>query len=225
MLLMIFSTPFRCLSANSAGDHVSAREEVERARQIAANRREYRGRVLDIDELGDKTLHDAADRLSDPVPRLEWVGVQRFAAGQYSDAAEFFTKARRTLVHRLATAYPRQCDAREHGPVEPKSPHGDVLDHRAARDAQEMKKIAADAGQGRAKLDASVEFDHEAMRLDRCAAVAICRRLADASRIGAKARRETEEYAFDGRLSDGGHIRDHQRNAHRAMQRIQKGFT
>lgn len=214
-------TPFRCLSTNSPGDHVSAREGAERARQIAASRREYRGNILDIDELGDKRLHDAADRLSDPVPRLEWVGVQRFAAGQYYGAAEFFTKARKTLVHHLATAYPQQRDAYVYDPVESISLHGDVLDRRAARDAQEMKKIAAGAGQGRAKLDASVEFDPEAMRLDRCAALAICQRLADTSRIGAKARGEKGACAFDGRLSDGGHIRGLQRNAHGVMQHIQ----
>ncbi|CAN0531411.1 unnamed protein product, partial [Ectocarpus sp. 8 AP-2014] len=92
-------TPLTVLSYADmlAGDHTAAAENSARAQIIASKYREHGNApngVLPVTEVGK------SQELSDPLPRLEWMGVQRFVAGDYSSASEFFAQARELVMLR-----------------------------------------------------------------------------------------------------------------------------
>ena len=117
------------------------------------------------------------------------MGVQRFTAGDHSSAAEFFARARKLVLQRLEDqkcsrkgVFPaadneafdsrgRAGDGGRRAPVTTAHPvHSEIRDV--------MDRSVASASNVGGKTDggaAMAEFHPEAMRLDRCMAVAICR--------------------------------------------------
>lgn len=124
---------------------------------------------------------------SDPIPRLEWMGVQRFAAGEHDAASKFFTRARLLVLQRLDDM---NCSSDTRTTVEDQfDGESGTRDGRSGRPS-----LGSGAGRGKAVSEGCVavgtdnaagkriaigadagEFHPEAMRLDRCTAVAICR--------------------------------------------------
>lgn len=147
------------------GDHTAAAQSSERAHTIAAKHRRHGDAVnhlLPPTEVG-KTAH-----LSDPLPRLEWVGVQRFVAGDISSARDFFARARELVLLRSqeqgsSNSKGGACDARVDG-----FSLDDTADDKASG-------AALAEGLGNPGKVTTGEFDPDAMRLDRCVAVSICR--------------------------------------------------
>lgn len=169
-----------------AGDHVAAADNAERARTIAAKHQRHNDVRL-TPPIG--ALDVISEDLSDQAPRLEWMGVQRFAAGDHSSAAEFFARARNLVLQRVKD---QECSSRKGAAP---AADGKAFDSRgraggggrgapltAARPARSEARHVIDRSVALAsnvggKPDGSAtmgEFHPEAMRLDRCMAVAIC---------------------------------------------------
>lgn len=125
---------------------------------------------------------------SDPIPRLEWMGVQRFEAGEHDAASKFFTRARLLVLQQL---HDMDCSSETRTTVEDEfDRENGTRDWRSGRPS-----LGSRAGRGKAVREGCMaagidnaagkrtaagvdagEFHPEAMRLDRCTAVAICRR-------------------------------------------------
>ncbi|CAM9282487.1 unnamed protein product, partial [Ectocarpus sp. 4 AP-2014] len=181
-------TPLTVLSYADmlAGDHAAAAENSARAQRIASKHWEHGNApdgVLPVTEVGKSRA------LSDPLPRLEWMGVQRFVAGDYSSSSEFFAQARELVMLRLrdqdclkskgetVAADPsgsRRGVGRVAGGGGRKQAPKDTIpggDKKAALSRKEpCDSSAVDLG-GAATPG---EFHPDAMRLDRCMAVSIC---------------------------------------------------
>ncbi|CAM9388394.1 unnamed protein product, partial [Ectocarpus sp. 13 AM-2016] len=181
-------TPLTVLSYADmlAGDHTAAAEHSARAQTIASKYREHGNApdgVLPVTEVGK------SQELSDPLPRLEWMGVQRFVAGDYSSASEFFAQARELVMLR-----PRDRDcSKSKGKTDAACPSGsrrgvcrvaggggrrqaptDTIpggDKKAASSRKDPRDSSAGDLGGAARPG---EFHPDAMRLDRCMAVSIC---------------------------------------------------
>lgn len=169
------------------GDHTVAAENSARAQTIASKYREHSNApdgVLPVTETGK------SQELSDPLPRLEWMGVQRFVAGDYSSASEFFAQARELVVLRLRD---RDCSNSKGETVAAAAPSGSRRGIGRAAGGGSRRKAPTDTipgGDKKAALsrknpcDTSAgdlesaatpgEFHPDAMRLDRCMAVSIC---------------------------------------------------
>ncbi|CAM9364932.1 unnamed protein product, partial [Ectocarpus fasciculatus] len=180
-------TPLTVLSYADmlAGDHAAAAENSTRAQRIASKYREHGNAPdggLPVTEAGK------SQELSDPLPRLEWMGVQRFVAGDYSSASEFFAQARELVMLRLRDqdCWTSKGETIAAGPSGSRrgvgwggggwgqGPTGTILDgdERVARSRKEpCDSSAGDVG----GADTPGEFHPDAMRLDRCMAVSICR--------------------------------------------------
>lgn len=152
---------------------------------IAANRRKYEVGSANTDKL-DPMLppEEMTYALSDPIPRLEWIGVQQFVSGKYGDAAAFFTRARKLLVQRLEGSRAARREGFAHGRNNQEDYSGDdngltVQDSFkgfvVAHEAHERQVDRAQAKMFDVNVELPTEFHSEAMRLDRCASVAICR--------------------------------------------------
>lgn len=169
------------------GDHTSAAGNAERARTIAAKYRIYGDQAVEscLEGLGAK-----AQKLSDPIARLEWMGVQRFVAKEHASAAEFFAQARAlvcTSQEISTTSTDSDCDGfNQRGGAERRGRRGEklavarpTLDNDKAMTREGSIAAAAMASNGVGGNDradiATGEFHPQAMRLDRCMAVAICR--------------------------------------------------
>ncbi len=169
---------------------MAAAESAERAQAIAARHQKY------ADELRDLLLPTPAaakiSDFSDPLPRLEWLGVQRFAAGDNPSACDFFARARELVLLRrrrgeggCSAAAGRGADADGRGGGldakarvggrEPANTEG-LLSRGSKRKPDKAPGTDAKAGAGRRADVGPGEFHPDAMRLDRCIAVSICRR-------------------------------------------------
>lgn len=135
-------------------------------------------------------MDDSSEGLSDPIPRLEWMGVQRFTAGDHSSAADFFAQARELVLQRLKgqkrssrkggvpAADPEAFHSRGRARSEGRSsavaaahPLGSKVRPEVERPVGLGSNVGGETdGEGQAG-----EFHPEAMRLDQCMAVAICR--------------------------------------------------
>lgn len=169
------------------GDHVAAAENSERAQSIAAKSRKH-GDALRDDIPG--TVAGKAGGLSDPLPRLEWMGVQRFVAGDNASASTLFAQARELVLLRWKE---QGCsDSKRAGVAPPvtggmgagfdwtagSGDRGAGLANRfpaRGKLAKGKKNKEFEVGTGDAAERATGEFDPDAMRLDRCMAVCICR--------------------------------------------------
>ena len=170
-----------------AGDHVSAANNAERARTIA-DKNQRHSDVRLTPPIG--ALNVISEDLSDPIPRLEWMGVQRFTAGDHSSAGEFFARARKLVLHRLKD---QECLSRRGRSL---ADDDEVFDswgraedggrcallaaahpvRSKVRHATDRSVALSSKANGSTNGDAATgEFHPEAMRLDRCMAVAICR--------------------------------------------------
>lgn len=116
------------------------------------------------------------------------MGVQRFAAGEHDAASKFFAEARALVLQRLrgtncsnetgtSDEYHVDWESELRGERNGRSPPGsDAGRGKAAREGCAVAGIDNGSG-GCTTVGSDVgEFHPEAMRLDRCAAVAICRR-------------------------------------------------
>eukprot|EP00752_Nemacystus_decipiens_P004020 g3682.t2 len=165
-----------------AGDHTAAAESSERARAIAASHRRHAEAVnhlLPTTEVG-KTVN-----LSDPLPRLEWMGVQRFVAGDDSSARDFFAQARRLVLLRVqeqasSNSKDGACDPGVHGrgfgytsgaKARGAASTGDVATPESIENVPK-KPVGGTSHEAETRTG---EFHPDAMRLDRCMAVSICR--------------------------------------------------
>lgn len=174
------------------GRHDAAEQAVHRAHKIVADHQKYRG----VSNIGD-------DSSCVTLPRLvEWMGVQKFVAEEHEAAREFFARAR-TLVLRSAQKYPthnrggngitigeyngKKDDGNEDSSVS-KLGRRDRLQGKSGAETTRTVRgdldtegvgMAADVhclnGQHGVVGEPLEEFHPEAMRLDLCAAVSICR--------------------------------------------------
>lgn len=125
---------------------------------------------------------------SDPIPRLEWMGVQRFAAGEHDAASKFFTRARVLVLQRKNDT---NCSSetgrtvedrfdRESGPHDGRNGRSSLGSSAGRSKDVRDGCMAVGTGNGAGTPSAggadTGEFHPDAMRLDRCTAVAICRR-------------------------------------------------
>lgn len=123
--------------------------------------------------------------------------MQRFVSGSYAESAQFFSKARALVLDRVASTHKEHQSTVLDGCANIDKTNGSgtqsisraEIRPPAIDDGYLIGKGVAGTGSGRAKLEVTqaketisegyaagnVEFDSEAMRLDRCAAVAICR--------------------------------------------------
>ncbi|CAM9242923.1 unnamed protein product [Scytosiphon promiscuus] len=162
-----------------AGDHAAAAEKSSRAQTIAAKYREHGG---EINSLLPEALAEKFDSLSDPVPRLEWLGVQRFVEGDNASALDFFAQARALLLLQLRG---QACSQSEGGVVAADasgsgngfdgSGRGDVEGLVSTHTIPAAKTLNAEPDSPHFAGASAREFHPDAMRLDRCMAVAICR--------------------------------------------------
>lgn len=186
-------------SCSLAGDHTAAAYNAERARKIAAVNREYTGLQLSMlpspgagpDDTAAETVTVTGNAfLANPIFRLEWMGVYRFAAGQHASAGNAFARARALVVEQQQqswndrthfNAFALGNDAGADGMV---LSAGDLLStiRKTSIRAAALRRVASDKDSRRGQDEAAavvtakaVEFHPEAMRLDRCTAVAICR--------------------------------------------------
>lgn len=175
----------RLLPPTAVGDHVAAAKHSERAQTIAAKCRKHG------DDLHDRVPRSAAD-LSDPLPRLEWMGVQRFVAGDNVSASRFFAQARELVWQRLKE---QACaDSKKGAAAAAAAPTGDIgagfdrtagsggwgagpTDGLPARGkiSKDRENKESEVGAGGVAEAPAGEFHPDAMRLDRCMAVSICR--------------------------------------------------
>lgn len=125
------------------------------------------------------------DDLSDPIPRLEWMGVERFVAGDHVSSVTFFAQARELVLLRL----------KEQGCSDSKRTVTAAAATVGIETGFDWTAGSGDLGAGltdgfrargdffkgrNSKESKAGEFHPDAMRLDRCMAVAICREGPDA---------------------------------------------
>ncbi|CAM9418276.1 unnamed protein product, partial [Hapterophycus canaliculatus] len=165
-----------------AGEHATAAEKSTRAQAIAAN---YRKHGDEINSPFPQAVLEHLE-LSDPIPRLEWLGVQRFVERDNSSALRFFAQARALLVLQLRKqALP---ESKWDLAAANASGNGNKLDWMGRNKEQVMvstdvpveeittvKALYKEFGSAGLAQAVSGEFHPDAMRLDRCMAVAICR--------------------------------------------------
>ncbi|CAM9421771.1 unnamed protein product [Laminaria digitata] len=176
-----------------AGDHVAAADNAERARTIADKNQQHSDALRLTSPI--VALNVTSEDLSDPIPRLEWMGVQRFTAGDHSSASKFFTRARKLVLQRLKDHH-QECSCKEKGASpaaedEACDSRGRAGDGGRCAPPTAAHPVRSEVGQaidrslalasnvgGKPDEDdaATGEFHPEAMRLDRCMAVAVCRR-------------------------------------------------
>lgn len=162
------------------GNHTAAAESSERAKTIAAKYRRHGDAInhlLPTASVG-KTVH-----LSDPLPRLEWMGVQRFVAGDNESARDFFAQARKLVILRLQEqgssdskegVSDTDVDGHSFGPtVDAKARGAALTDGR--KSPAKITNAPKKKGTRHGAETTTGEFHPEAMRLDRCLAVSIYR--------------------------------------------------
>lgn len=168
-----------CITRFLPGDHIAAATGAEHARSIADIQNKYRspeGNPSTVETLSKtvkpvlpSALSKEETQLADPVLRLEWLGLQRFMAGEHAESAEMFSRARgrevlqqkqrRNLL--LGQGDGHRVDRLGQSKTQSS---GGTMEADNVRGGTEAKSVMDDGG-----------FSSEAMRLDRCAAVAICR--------------------------------------------------
>lgn len=167
------------------GDHTAAAASSERAQTIAAKNRRHADAV---NHLLPTTTTLAARKtvdLSDPLPRLEWMGVQRFAAGDDPSARDFFAQARKLVLLRVqeqaSSNSKHRTDVNGRRSFDYCTAGARVRGAALTGGASSPRKITSapkkEPVEG-ARHDAEIttgEFHPDAMRLDRCVAVSICR--------------------------------------------------
>ena len=188
------------------GHHSAAEQAALRAHKIADDYQKYRDAPPVVSGGGGDSRDaffiegDSSDIL---VPRLEWIGVQKFVAEEHESAREFFMKARALVLRRVNEYSERPEGSRDvAGNDKGSSGLGDGFSSKACgrryRDRPNCgSEIARSPHSGSAsqtrmfaRTAAGVscadgvrevfepvhdEFSPDAMRLDLCAAVAICR--------------------------------------------------
>lgn len=125
--------------------------------------------------------------LSDPLPHLEWMGVQRFVSGNNASARDFFARARELVLRRQPEQGSLKLrEGASDGGVKNGHKFGRA-DHGKARQAVSTDDLSTPGnfpnvptktpaeGAWRDTDITTGEFHPDAMRLDRCAAVSICR--------------------------------------------------
>lgn len=179
------------------GHHDAAEQVVYRAHKIAANHQKYCG-----------VSNNGGDPSYVTLPHLvEWMGVQKFVAEKREAAREFFALAR-TLVLRSANKYPQHNRGGNGTPIGNNGGEEDNGDEdgsvsklgrwdrlRKESGAEITRTVRSDFGTERVGMAAGAhclrgehgdvdepheEFHPEAMRLDLCAAISICRQGPDA---------------------------------------------
>lgn len=193
------SHPSDC-SCLPAGDHVAAAAGAERAQSIAAKRLKYDDNKspLCVGSAADKELSPVNAMIAkdvhstvDPISHLEWIGVQRFVADRHADAAVFFSRARDLLLRRVKQTRVEKGGGLKGRAIEDLLHSGnggvkqDDVTEVPGADCDGSGNTAAAGRRWRENKEAGIEIaqeevDQAVMRLDRCAAVAICRQRSEA---------------------------------------------
>lgn len=112
--------------------------------------------------------------LSDPLPRLKWMGVQRFVAGDHSSAHDFFARARKLVLLRQQ----EQGSATSREGASDNDGNGHSFDCKGGASRGRITNTPTKNSVEGTRHDAEIaagEFNPDAMRLDRCMAASICR--------------------------------------------------
>eukprot|EP00903_Cladosiphon_okamuranus_P006591 g6439.t1 len=162
------------------GDHTAAAESSERAQAIAA---QYRRHGDAVNHLLPSAVVGKTESLSDPLPRLEWMGLQRFVAGDDSSAQDFFAQARKLVLLRVQEqrswntktgASDAHVDGCRVAPTRDAKARGAPGGRTPGTIANAPNKNSGE-GTSRDAETMAGEFHPDAMRLDRCMVVSICR--------------------------------------------------